>query len=285
MRKLIISAALLAASSAFASDLPSRKAPIPVPTPDASAWTGAYAGLFGGGLFGGHNGTLLATGDAGAVSFVGAPQVPTWTPQPWGASIPVGLNDGGAVVGGTLGYNAEFGKLVVVGVEADGGALFAAQGNSGSLISSAVSGIPTYIQVGRAADWVGTVRARAGFLLTSHLLAYGTAGLALGHANATVGTYSSAMQATYLPAHTGTVRAGWTAGGGVEWMFAQNWSAKLEYLYSNLGTATIETGAIAGFGPWTGVQSALVKAPFSASIVKTGVNYHFNWSPTPIILN
>ena len=189
------------------------------------------------------------------------------------------------MVGGTLGYDYQFGKLIVVGLEADGGALFGAQGNSSQLISSAVSGVPTYIQVGRTADWVGTVRGRAGFLITPSLLVYGTAGLALGHANATVGTYSSALQATYVPAKTGTLRAGATFGGGAEWMFAQNWSAKIEYLYSNLGTTTIQTGAIAAFGNWTGVQSALVKAPFSASIVKAGVNYHFNWAPTPLSLN
>ena len=131
-------------SPAFAADLPSRKA-APLPPVAETDWTGFHAGLFGGGLFGGTNGTLLAVGNAGAVSYVGAQQVPTWNPLPFGANIPVGLNDGGA-----------------------------------------------------------------------------------------------------------------------EWMFAQNWSAKIEYLYSNLGTTTIQTGAIAAFGNWTGVQSALVKAPFSA---------------------
>jgi outer membrane immunogenic protein len=31
---------------------------------------------------------------------------------------------------------------------------------------------------------------------------------------------------------------GWTAGGGVEWMFTQNWSVKVEYLHYDLGTAS-----------------------------------------------
>jgi outer membrane immunogenic protein len=81
------------------------------------------------------------------------------------------------------------------------------------------------------------------------------------------------------------VRAGWTAGGGLEWMFATNWSAKIEYLYANLGTTTIQTGAIAAFGPWAGVQASLVKAPFNSNVVKAGINYHFNWAPTPLSFN
>ena len=30
---------------------------------------------------------------------------------------------------------------------------------------------------------------------------------------------------------------GWTVGGGVEYMFAQSWSAKLEYQYYNFGNS------------------------------------------------
>jgi outer membrane immunogenic protein len=30
-------------------------------------------------------------------------------------------------------------------------------------------------------------------------------------------------------------RAGWTLGGGLEWMFAPHWTHKAEYLYYDLG--------------------------------------------------
>jgi opacity protein-like surface antigen len=33
-------------------------------------------------------------------------------------------------------------------------------------------------------------------------------------------------------------RSGWTLGGGVETALAGNWSAKLEYLYVDLGSTT-----------------------------------------------
>jgi len=36
-------------------------------------------------------------------------------------------------------------------------------------------------------------------------------------------------------------RVGWTVGAGVETAFANNWSAKLEYLYVDLGTRSIDT--------------------------------------------
>ena len=63
-------------------------------------------------------------------------------------------------------------------------------------------------------DYIGTVRGRAGRLSTPTLLVYGTAGFAYGGVSAWSQT---------------NIRSGWTAGGGLEWMFAPNWSAKVEY--------------------------------------------------------
>ena len=64
-------------------------------------------------------------------------------------------------------------------------------------------------------------------------------------------------------------RVGWTAGAGVENAFWQNWSAKLEYLYVDLGTHSIDTVDVDG-------------APFHVEhkvrnhILRLGVNYKFN---------
>ena len=42
-------------------------------------------------------------------------------------------------------------------------------------------------------------------------------------------------------------RAGWTVGGGVEWAFWQNWSAKVEYDFYDFGTRDVSfTGTIFG---------------------------------------
>jgi outer membrane immunogenic protein len=36
-----------------------------------------------------------------------------------------------------------------------------------------------------------------------------------------------------------TTRAGWIAGGGVEYMLARNWTAKIEGLYAGFGNSTV----------------------------------------------
>ena len=79
--------------------------------------------------------------------------------------------------------------------------------------------------------WFGTVRGRAGYLVTPTLLLYGTAGFAYGDVTA------------FQRSNTST---GWTAGGGVEWLFAPHWSAKLEYLYVDLDSSGIN-GAFTGW--------------------------------------
>ena len=63
------------------------------------------------------------------------------------------------------------------------------------------------------------MRGRVGYLITPTLLIYGTGGFAYGQVSAF---------------GFNTTPTGWTAGGGVEWMFAPHWSAKAEYLYVDL---------------------------------------------------
>ena len=62
---------------------------------------------------------------------------------------------------------------------------------------------------------------------------------------------------------------GWTVGGGVEYMFAPNWSAKAEYQYYNFGDSRFVTpAALAPFGTFQNDEHAL----------KAGVNYRFNFN-------
>jgi outer membrane immunogenic protein len=59
-------------------------------------------------------------------------------------------------------------------------------------------------------------------------------------------------------------RDGFTVGAGIEYMFAPNWSAKAEYMFTHLDSKTYTLGALA-------VDSGT--AEFSS--IKVGVNYHF----------
>jgi len=86
-----------------------------------------------------------------------------------------------------------------------------------------------------------------------------------------------------------------TAGAGVEWMFMPGWSAKVEYLYYDLGSVDYALSPLANFAgptaPGAGVAGALWAAAFSqvhthfnGNIVRAGVNYHFNWGvPLPVL--
>jgi outer membrane immunogenic protein len=85
-----------------------------------------------------------------------------------------------------------------------------------------------------------------------------------------------------------STRVGWTAGGGVEWMFSPNWSLKAEYLYYNLGSVTYNLSPLIHtltIPPFTTVASAFPHSStrFNGNIVRAGLNYHFNWAPPPIV--
>ena len=122
-----------------------------------------------------------------------------------------------------------------------------------------VFGIEADIQATGASDtfapwkfsnpWFGTVRGRAGYAF-NNILFYGTGGLAFGGLRAeTFGLSES---------HTS---AGWTVGVGTEFGLAQNWSAKIEYLYVDLANSDFTvTGASNGY---------------RFGLVRAGLNYHF----------
>src|SRR5262249_41937457 len=114
-------------------------------------------------------------------------------------------------------------------------------------------------------EWFGTARTRAGFLATPTTLIYGTFGVAYGRVSDTTTT-------TVTGVGSGTqsfkdVKAGWTAGAGIEGAFGGGWSAKLEYLYLDLGK-TEETFATPATGPGVTETRRLTD-----HIVRGGVNY------------
>ena len=115
-------------------------------------------------------------------------------------------NSGGVVGGAQIGYNYQLTPLFVVGLETDfQGSSVGGGGNQGWGAT-------------RSVDWFGTVRGRAGVsMLNAQLLLYGTGGFAYGDLRLNYGWLGS-------QARTGT---GWTAGGGLEYAFLPNWSAKV----------------------------------------------------------
>jgi outer membrane immunogenic protein len=91
-------------------------------------------------------------------------------------------------------------------------------------------------------DAIGTVRGRVGYTVTPTVLLYATGGLAYAdpELSTSVTTFPNGGGAACAGfcggADTKSWRAGWTAGAGVEWKLTSAWSAKLEYLYYDMGT-------------------------------------------------
>ena len=155
--------------------------------------------------------------------------------------------------------------------------------------------VSTLIQSGLASkslDYFGTVRGRLGFLATPTLLVYGSAGLAYGGAQASTLIGQAITGAPAVPnlysafGSVSNTRVGWTAGGGVEWLFLPNWSVKVEYLYYDLGSVTYGLSPLANFttgGTLFTLGAPVSRTHFNGNIVRVGVNYHFNWGAPPVV--
>lgn len=165
------------------------------------------------------------------------------------------LNSSGFFGGSQVGFNWQFAPAWVVGVETD----FDASAIEGmaTTFSSIFSG-----DVGSKLDWFGTVRGRAGFLVTPNALLYGTGGWAYGHTTNTANAAAFGLAAAASTAHN---KSGWTVGGGLEYAFNSCLSFKTEYLFLNLGTNTIVSGTAAGVPFSLGEKT-------TAHTIKVGLN-------------
>jgi outer membrane immunogenic protein len=146
-----------------------------------------------------------------------------------------GFNTNGFLAGGTVGGNIQWGGFVL-GAEGD----WDWSNLNGTGIIGGTAGTFN-------SNWLATARGRAGWAFDRVLL-YGTGGGAFANAGFT-GLGSTTMD-------------GWTAGGGLEFAFAPNWTAKAEYLYvdfsnPSLGAANFKTtenvvraGVNFKFAPW-----------------------------------
>lgn len=242
MKKFLLAGVALICLSpvAQAADLGSSRSPIPsaVIAPAGFNWTGFYVG--------GHVGYGWGSNKWGGIPTIGAAVNPLST-----------VNSNGFFGGGQLGYNWQFGQGVV-GVEAD--AAFA------GLDGWAFAPTPNFAFRTRA-EMLASLRARGGFAVDRALF-YVTGGVALGN-------YRHSTLTNPGPTTIGrfsNTRTGYTLGAGVEYAFAPNWTAKIEYAYYNFGNATqvhataAQQLRAAGFG--TRISSDI-------HTVKIGVNYLF----------
>jgi outer membrane immunogenic protein len=312
MKRALSVAALVVAltGSALAADLPSYKAPPPPPLPPPPLWSGFYVGLNAGGTWGGSNNIWTSSAPLFSAPGAGGAATLYAAYSALGASGVSQGNTSGFIGGGQIGYNWQFwGGRLVAGVEADIQGVASSNSNKTSVTAAgafpfiaASEIVTTAITTSKRLDYIGTVRGRLGWLFTPTLLVYGTGGLAYGGVSVSTGIAQFNNDCAQFPANCiagaafssgsfSDTRVGWTAGGGLEWMFMPNWSAKVEYLYYDLGNVSYSAGVL------TTLNSTLTALPagsiagvvsqsqtrFNGNIVRAGVNYHFNWGAAPIV--
>jgi outer membrane immunogenic protein len=247
MKKLLLGATAFVAlgvAPALAADLAAR--PYTKAPPAAAAvmtWSGFYVGLQGGGAWGDSDEVFFATPNSAA--FVGTQRYDT----------------SGGFVGGVAGFNWQSGAFVI--------------GLEGDYHWSDINGRSSVVNVGppNLGDTYftqlrsfGDIKGRLGYAVGPTLL-FVSGGAAVGDIQH---RYDAALNGgaanTFV---SNTTRWGWTVGAGLEYMFAPNWSAKVEYNYIDLGTSTIN------YVPPPTLNRSEWTDTFHT--IKAGVNYHFNW--------
>jgi outer membrane immunogenic protein len=160
----------------------------------------------------------------------------------WGtsnvATVPSGsFNTNGGLIGGTIGYNWQMGQTVF-GLEGD---------IDWSNVRGSGPCAGTICETRNS--WLSTARGRIGYAF-DRFLPFVTGGAAFGDIKNNITGVGTATE----------TKAGWTLGGGVEAAIAGPWTAKIEYLYADLGRGASVLGS---------------DASFKTNIVRGGINYRF----------
>lgn len=310
MKKLCAIVAFLSSNSlsVFAADLPSDR----LEYSSMSMWTGYYAGLNAGGSWANNNSVNIYEFPSyfnpaiKSNSFFSASTIAGSISQ-----LQSNLSSG-FIGGGQLGYNQQVMTNIVIGLETDIQGIagenkpwVTTQRFSFSYYSHAygrnnTTNIDNIYSASKSVDYIGTVRGRLGYLITPNILAYASGGLAYGGVNLSMYTWQN--QDTGMANNIGPGSSsrsetllGWVGGGGIEWMFLKNWSAKIEYLYYDLGAPNYYIGqnTLVWNGSLTvqGIQAGQISLAnafsthtrFNGNIARAGINYHFNFDSLPVI--
>ena len=229
--------------SAKAADLGQPIVPFPYVAPTFN-WTGFYIGPNIGAGWENFNITDTLTG------------------------LSLGSNTRGAFVGGgQVGFNYQVNPILVLGVEGffDG---VASNNNTGT--AAVIPGIGL-VSASAQPNWVSTLAGRIGFTGPGfdHWLFYAKGGGGWVQGSATI----NAPFATFSESRT---ISGWMAGGGIEWAFAQNWTARIDYQYIGLEGTTVAPGLLV---------DTFTTRNANVQTLTVGVNYLFNWSAPAAVVS
>lgn len=216
---------------------------------------------------------------------------------------------GGPLAGAQIGYNHQFSNNFILGLEADldwadinnnyinpsNNSSFSAISTPGTSLASSAFAIGVSKYDGRTGlDWLGTARIRLGYAI-GNFMPFISGGFSYGQLSSSASSlsygYGVSGNVFTKSGDTGSasysiVRAGWALGAGAEYMVAENWSVKGEYLYTQLqgSSANGLTGGYAyinNAGTITNLAGAsytdATLRAFGIHQARVGINYHTNW--------
>ena len=204
-------------------------------------WTGCYIGANVGGAF----------GDVSATS-------------PFFPRAEISTNGSGFAGGGQIGCDYQFAGGWVLGFRN----MFDWTSNDRSRTIDVGPLAGTVVNFNN--QWFDTLTARLGYAFTPAWLLYFQGGAAWGHTSTDV-TFGGVQVG-----QTSKTRTGWTIGGGVEWMFAPQWSVFLEGNYMDFGSRDGTLDPVL-----TGCVACAFSVKATEATVLVGVNYKFGGGKRP----
>jgi outer membrane immunogenic protein len=267
---------------AGAADL-AVKAPLLTPLPGFS-WTGIYLGVGGGTGWG--NKEYTWDQDATVAAIAAQMQNPGLLPH-------LGVTQGshpisGGFFGGQLGGNLQAG-WAVFGLQADAhwsdieghGSCF----DAGALATGGIS-----FACRDKVTSFGTITGRVGVAVDRALI-YAKGGWAWERGQQSVNPSApfnvmggNDPLASITASSSSQSRVGWTVGAGVEYAFAQHWSAFIEYDYLDFGTrdeSSTHLLSLPNSVPASFVLPIQTNVTQHFNAVKAGLNYKFDWWAYP----
>jgi outer membrane immunogenic protein len=146
----------------------------------------------------------------------------------------------GFIGGGQIGFNWQWNKWLVLGIETDfQGTDIEDSETRGPILD--ITGAPnnpdSFLFAHERLQWFGTTRARIGIAPWCRWLFYATGGVAYGNVDYSANTNFGAPSFLFatFPVDFSTTKVGWTVGGGIEYAIGHHWSVRAEYLHYDLG--------------------------------------------------
>ncbi|GAC1331630.1 MAG: porin family protein [Beijerinckiaceae bacterium] len=245
LRKFLLSSvtATAMAGSALAADLPSRKAPPVAYAPPVFTWTGFYIGVQGG--YAWEN--IRETGIFGGL--------PIYTLS--------NNNARGFLGGGHVGFNWQVAQ-VVFGMEGDvEGSGVRGTSPTNPFFDGALN------NVSWRADIRGSIRGRLGLAFDRALL-YATGGVAFTTFKMRENFFGLGLSEAF-----NTSRAGFTVGAGLEYAFTNNWTARVEYRFTDFGTFNNASVLAPGL---------FYRERVFDQAIRGGISYKFDYAaPAPVV--